>query len=443
MNPYKEIKRLNNIIIELNKIIDELRARLDRYENPKNSRNSSIPPSHDYTRPERTKSLREPSGKKPGGQEGHEGTTLQMSPTPDQIIEHIPQYCTCCGRDISQLSPELVECRQEVTLPVIKPAFIEHQVFQRTCTCGNKVVADFPAGISPGISYSSNVESIAAYLSVRQFLPFKRMTELFRDVFNLPISEGALSNAIKRVTEKALPAYEFIRKRAESSNVSGGDETGTKINGKKGWFWTIQGLCYTYIMASYNRGIETVNDHFPNGFRLSVLVHDCWKCYFKIPAIAHQICLSHLLREFNHIIESYKLRWATDFKQLLKETIAFKKTLLPEDYHKILNQRTKFEERLAALLEEPIDKKHPIAFSMQKRLIKHHRHIFTFLYYPDVPSDNNGSERAIRNVKVKHKVSGYFKSYKGAQSFAIIRSIIDTAIKNNINPLYSLSQVNS
>jgi transposase len=76
-------------------------------------------------------------------------------------------------------------------------------------------------------------------------------------------------------------------------------------------------------------------------------------------------------------------------------------------------------------------------------LVKYKEHIFTFLYVPYVTPDNNGSERAIRNVKVKHKVSGFFKSYNGAQSFAVIRSIIDTAIKNKTNPLNSLSVVNS
>jgi hypothetical protein len=110
------------------------------------------------------------------------------------------------------------------------------------------VIADFPDGITPGISYGHNVESLAAYMSVRQFLPFRRMAELFQYVFNLPISEGALANAIKRITEKALPAYELIRTRAENSRTNGGDETGTKINGKKGWFWTFQGLLFTYII---------------------------------------------------------------------------------------------------------------------------------------------------------------------------------------------------
>jgi len=437
-NEIQQFKEIIQALLSKNALLEE---ELSRYKNPKNSRNSSIPPSHDYSRVPKTRSLREPSGKKPGGQPGHEGTTLEMVEKPDEIFEHLPQYCTCCGCDMSRIHAELVERRQEVVLPLIQPVFIEHQIFQKTCICGNTVIADFPEGITPGISYGHNVESLAAYMNARQFVPFQRLAEMFRYVFNTPISEGALVKAVHRVAEKAIPAYELIRTRAETAAVNGGDETGMKINGQKGWFWTLQGKLFTYIMASLNRGAQTLYHHFPKGFAFSVLVHDCWRCYFKVPAVAHQICLAHLLREFNHIHDCYRIPWATDFKQLLLEVMAFKKTLLPEDYPKTLIQRTEFEKRLDGLLQEPIEKKHTTAISLQNRLVRYRHHIFTFLYYREVPPDNNGSERAIRNVKVKQKISGQFKSFAGAESFAILRSVIDTAIKNNLNPLQSLSEI--
>lgn len=364
--------------------------------------------------------------------------------TPDQIIEHCPTYCTCCGLDLSQVQAAFVERRQEVVLPVIKPLFVEHQVFQRTCTCGHTITADFPCEVTPGISYGKDIENLAAYLNVRQYVPFHRLSEMFRHGFNLPISEGALVNAVYRVAKKSVPAYKLIHKRAETSEVNGGDETGMKLNGDKGWFWAIQSKLFTYIIASHNRSGKTLSDSFPNGFAFSILVHDCWKSYFKIAALAHQICLAHLLRELNHIGECYNLKWSTDLKELFWETIAFKKTLRPEDYphDKTSGPIMEYEERLTKLLMEPIDKEHSIAVKFRNRLIKHRQHIFTFLYYLEVPADNNGSERAMRNVKVKQKISGQFKSFQGAEAFAILRSIIDTAIKNNLNPLDTLSKIN-
>lgn len=157
MNPYQEIEKLKEENDQLRHDNEELRKdirqfkediktlvtkvlsleeRISGYEKPKNSRNSSIPPSHDYTRSSKARSLRESSGRKPGGQPGHQGINLEMNSNPDQIIPYIPQYCTCCGLDISQIQAEFVEKRQEIVLPVIKPICVEHQIFRRTCICG-------------------------------------------------------------------------------------------------------------------------------------------------------------------------------------------------------------------------------------------------------------------------------------------------------------------
>ncbi len=109
-------------------------------------------------------------------------------------------------------------------------------------------------------------------MSARQFVPFHRMAEMFRHVFNTPISEGSSVKVINRVAQKAIPAYELIRNRVKMANVNGGDETGMKINGKKGWFWTMQGKLFTFIIASLNRGAQTLHQHFPNGFAFSVKI---------------------------------------------------------------------------------------------------------------------------------------------------------------------------
>ncbi len=117
---------------------------------------------------------------------------------------------------------------------MIKPIYVEHQAFQRTCTCGNTVVADFSDGITPGISYGENVENLAAYISARQFVPFQLLAEMFRYVFNTPISEGALVKAINRVAKRATPAYELIRKRAETAKDTPASGLSQNIKSKNG-----------------------------------------------------------------------------------------------------------------------------------------------------------------------------------------------------------------
>lgn len=68
-------------------------------------------------------------------------------------------------------------------------------------------------------------------------------------------------------------------------------------------------------------------------------------------------------------------------------------------------------------------------------MIKHKEYILTFPHHFQVPPDNDASERAIRNVKVKQKVSGQFKTENGAQIYAVIRSVTETCIKNGQNIL--------
>ena len=126
-------------------------------------------------------------------------------------------------------------------------------------------------------------------------------------------------------------------------------------------------------------------------------------------------------------------------KQLLQDAIALKKQLTPQDYLQTPASVIKIEERLTQLLKQDHTASHKKVLAFSKRLIKNKDSILTFLYHPKVPPDNNASEQAIRNVKVKTKVSGQFKSEEGAKRFAILRSVIDTTIKNTQNVFEALT----
>lgn len=416
----------------------DLKERLSRYENPKNSRNSSIPPSKDENRPLKTKSLRKKSNKKPGGQSGHKGNTLQMTENPDHIIDHIPCYCGKCGTDLSDLPYEQVGQRQVVDIPPIQPEYTEHRIYRKQCTCGHTTCGTYPAEALSRISYGPVVESLVGYMHTRQYLPFLRMKELFNDVLNLSVSEGGLHGIIDRLTKRAIPAYEKLRDQIAKSKVVGADETGAKVDGKKIWMWTWQNPTLTFIVASPNRGFATIEENFPKGFPNSILVSDCWKSHFKSGAWQHQICMAHLLRELNYFHDRYKSPWAKKCKKILVHALKIKAQMEPGDYLNHHPPRSSVESDMNALLAEATDAKHKEVATFKKRLTKYRDHLFTFLYHPEVPPDNNGSERAIRNVKVKQKISGQFKSMEGADRFAILRSVIDTAIKNRQNVLNSL-----
>jgi transposase len=425
------IQDLNATIARLNETIGTLLEENRLLKGPKkNSGNSSIPPSKDENRPQRTNSLRGSSGKSSGGQKGHEGSTLKMSAAPDHIIEHRPGFCNCCGLDLDDQQAELASRRQVIDIPVIRPSYTEHRIFGKTCACGHLTKGTFPSGIDSPISYGRQTTALIAYLHTRQYISLARISEFFSSVYGMGISQGTICGILERFAERALPAFALIKQVVSNSKVIGADETGMKENGKLNWFWTWQSKFATYIYASKNRGFETVKTNFPSGFPKAILVHDCWPSHLNTPAAGHQICTAHLLRELLFFKQKYQCSWAAQFSQMIIQAIELKKIMKLADYEKPLKARAKIEVLFDELIRQKISPDHPEVITFQKRIIKYRDYLLTFLYNLDVPSHNNSSEQAIRNIKIKLKVSGMFKSAKGAQNYAIIRSITDTCKKN-------------
>jgi len=437
----KRIVELEAKVIRLESLIEKLLDKIEDLTHRKNSRNSSVSPSRDENRPLKNQSLRTKSNKKAGGQPGHEGTTLKMVENPDQIIYHKPDFCNCCGNDLSDKPEELLLKRQVVDIPVIFPKYTEHRIFKKTCSCGHQNKSVFPENVRATISYGVNIQATIAYMHTRQYLPFERMSEYFRDVCNLPISQGTIYNLLDGFALKAQPAYDLIAQKVSTEKVVGADETGIRVNGKNGWFWTWQSKFVTFVVFSKNRGTATIDTNFSQGFHEAVLVHDCWASHFQTQCKTHQLCIAHLLRELIFLEQRFESNWATNFKRTLYEALELKKNLDQEQYNNPILERDKIRISMEALLENPLPENQKKLRAFHKRMIKHKEYILTFLHHFHVPPDNNASERAIRNVKVKQKVSGQFKTENGAQIYAVIRSVTDTCIKNGQNILEAFKTI--
>ena len=441
---YDELKELVLILVRKVEIltlrVSELETELAIYKNPKNSGNSSIPPSQDQNRPRKNQSLREKSGKKSGGQSGHKGNSLSMVEVPNQIIVHKIDTCTCCGADISSIIPILAEKRQVVEIPPLEPIYIQHEVYSRVCGCGKVCRGIFPAEVTAPVQYGQSVQNFVSYLSVRHYIPFKRITEIMGQAFGIPLSEGTVANLLQKAADKLYPTYMQIKSMVEKSPVIGADESGIIIDGKLAWVWTWQDLGNTYIAASDNRGFDTVGTLFPNGFPDSILVSDAWPAHLNTNAKGHQLCLAHMLRELNYFIELYPFnQWLENLRNLFLQAIGLKKEMTEKDYANS-PARDKILKSFDKLLKHSPPKKSKF-YAFYKRIRKHKESVFSFLFNQYVPPDNNGSERSIRNIKIKQKVSGQFKTFDGAHAFTVIRSVIDTLIKRGFNVLNSLENI--
>ncbi|WP_276892902.1 IS66 family transposase [Hallella bergensis] len=428
-----EISRLNRLVNQKNKTIRDLRQRLSKYEEPpKDSSNSSIPPTQDSIGKQivrHTKSLRKKSDRKTGGQPGHEGHFLETNEDPDFIVHHHPDdVCECCGESLADVEAEEIGKSQVVNIPSIQPTTTEYVLLGKRCKCGHMNKCRASKKYTSRISYGSNLNAIIAYFGHSQYIPFARLCEMLRDVFHLHISQGTVQNILTRMGKISENAYREIRDRVEEAEVAGADETGLYVGGEHHWAWVFQNDNLTYLFQDKSRGKAATRKHFPNDLPDTTLVTDRHSTYFRLNVKGHQVCIAHLLRNIQYLTDLDKNQtWSTRLTELLQDAIHLRKSKTME---KVKKAAAGFYERLDRLLEESTNHLHKEFNALKKGLYKCHDYIFTFLTDKRVPYDSNASERGVRNIKVKQKVSGCFRTDAGADTYMKLHSVTDTAKKN-------------
>ena len=449
----REIAEIRNLIeardariAELTKEIASLEARLGRPV--KTSANSSVPPSKNPIGVPHTQSLREKSGRPSGGQKGHVGTTRrQETVEADRTEMRVPpQTCPVCGKPLDMDNATIGETRQVIDIPLpIMYIATNYVSLDVKCDCGHCCKGVFPEGVNAPVSFGPNIKALVTYLSTYQNVPFKRLTHILESLFGLKMSEGSVSNILNGMRKCSKKPYEMIRQRIAKSPVAGADETGINVGGKNNWMWTFQNRVATYLTVDGSRSHEVIGKAFPSG-ELSdkVLVTDRLPAYFmdEVDIRDHQVCLAHLLRNLTYTMQTFKGDpWSLDMMDLLKESIHARNRGATGPEFKDTMQK-----RLDELLDRPpvykFDDGKPTELDRLKAGIrKHGEYIFTFLTNPEVPPTNNDSEKALRPAKTKLKVSGCFRSKEGAENYATIGSVIQTAVKNGQDPFEVLRVV--
>lgn len=455
---YMIIKLLQEENASLRKEIAELKAMVIflKEQLNKDSHNSSKPPSSDGLKKKKTKSLRKPSGKKNGGQEGHTGHTLEMVEDPDHTITHAITECEKCGCSLDSMETYNIESHQVFDTPALKLEVTEHQAEVKQCrSCGFINKARFPREASNITQYGSKINALVNYFSNYQLIPLKRVGEIFADLFNRPISKASIINMNKK-TYEALEIFEMMSKEMiRNSSVVHVDETGFYCENKRQWLHCASTETITHYQYHSKRGkVATDEIGILPGFN-GTLVHDFWKPYLKY-SCAHALCNAHHLRELVFLIEEKKSVWAADMKKLLLE-IKKKVDIARTEFGRLSNKIiTDFENRYDKILEQgmwtnsppPPDKtdltkkkghrKKSKSLNFLIRLKGHREKVLAFMYNPDVPFDNNLAERDIRMVKLQQKISGTFRTGAGGEYFCRTRAYISTIKKNNINVLKAL-----
>ena len=240
---------------ELLKYVKELTDSLVPEKPKKDSNNSSIAPSQDINNPKKNQSLRESSGKSSGGQKGHIGSTLKQTDKPDIIIEIGKDRTECfqCGSSLEDVLFKLKEKRQilDINLEDLNAKITEYQNYSKSCPiCGYENIEKFPTNIAPHISYGINIQSLATYLNIVHYLPYNRIVEVLSSLYKIDISEGSISNILKKMNVLSSKELLKIQENLELSNLIGIDETGCKIDGTNYWNWVFQDKENTLIVVN-------------------------------------------------------------------------------------------------------------------------------------------------------------------------------------------------
>jgi transposase len=428
-------------IEQLEAEVAELRRQLGQ-----NSQNSSRPPSSDspFVKPA-PRSLRRRSGRKPGGQPGHPGSTLPLVDNPNERKRHEPGPCTGCGADLSGAPEVGTERRQVFDLPAIQVRVTEHQLIARRCLCGTTTCGIAPQGVTGPVQYGPRITAIILYLYVGQFLSKKRTAAALAELFDTPISDATVATIARRSAGDLDGFLTEIGDRIAEAEVAGFDETGLRVAGKLHWVHCARTNRYTLITCHPKRGRDGINAAGVLGRFGGVAVHDAWAPYDTYLDVEHQLCCAHALRELTAVTETAPTDadwcWATqaanaliDLQKLVVEAITTDAEQLDPD---MLDQHTRLYRSAVqigitttAARTTTVMRKHN---ALARRLRDRRDDYLRFTSDWRIPPDNNGSERDIRMIKLRQKISGCLRTLTGAEQFCAIRSYLSTAAKHGQN----------
>jgi transposase len=408
-----------------------------------NSSNSSKPPSSDgLKKPTRVRSLREKSGRKPGGQKGHEGETLRQTAEPDKIEDHFPTACLECG---AALTPDMAEghvARQVFDLPEPQPLVVtEHRAHDCRCAnCGATTRAAFPDNVNAPVQYGARIAAFVIYLLHYQLLPEGRLVELMADLFGVKLAAASIAN-MSGACAKGLKVFgDAVRDLVAGAPVKHMDETGFRIGGKTQWLHVACTALLTFYRVCAKRGALLANV-------VGVVVHDHWKPYYTMQGVLHALCNAHHLRELKALIEIEKEDWARKMQRLLRRACHAANLARERDallkpwliacferrYDAIVAEGLAFHEAQPPLTENAGKRrgraKRRTGHNLLSRFATREEDTLRFLHDPAVPFTNNQAERDGRMMKLRQKISGGFRSTEGAMDFALIRSFLSTAKK--------------
>ena len=405
--------------------VAELEARLNIP--PKTPSNSSLPPSKGQktNKPEKAKKERK----------GRPGVARKLAENPDSVREVFADTCPGCGKIASPDEQPDVHAYDHIDLPEIKPVVTRVNIHSGACwRCGKRIAGTPPAGMLPGSPFGPGIAALATYLHTRQMISYSRLVEMFKGLFGLEISEGAIANIFSRAHAPFAAEAERIDAEVRAAAVIASDETSARVEGATCWQWVFGSAMAVAHRIAASRGKAVVSE-FLKGVIPEVWISDRLGAQMG-HATAHQVCLAHLLRDARYAIEAGDKLFAPGFKGLLKRAFVIGRRRENLADSTLTAYRRELDRRLTRLLaiEPDTEAGHKFKRGIEKCKDK----LFVFVTRRDVPPTNNISERRLRSSVIFRKVTNGFRSAWGAQIYAAICSVIETGMLQGLTALEAI-----
>ncbi len=411
-----------------------------------NSQNSSQPPSTDPNRNKQSK--KGTSQRKAGGQQGHNGTTLEPVDDPDEVTElKVDRRTLPKGSQYQEIGHEI---RQVIDLDISR--FVtEYRAQILEDGQGNRFVASFPEGVNRPVQYGLSLKANAVYMSQYQLIPYDRIRDHFQDQVQIPVSVGSVFNFNQEAHDRLASFEQWVKHQLAMSDLLHADETGINIGGKRHWLHGASNASLTWFYPHPKRGTEAMDEIGILPVFKGVLCHDHWKPYYHYPCL-HALCNSHHLRELERAWEQDHQLWAKEMQELLldlRKAVEEAGGWLPTD------EAERWRRRYRKLLEKaeiecpPPDEsqrkekrgrlKRSKARNLLERLRDFEQDVLRFMDNEIVPFTNNQGENDLRMTKVQQKISGCFRSMEGAKIFCRVRSYLSTCRKQGMSATRALN----
>ena len=418
----EELLAMINELIEENRMLAAEIARLK--QPPTTSQNSSQPPSRDF-KSEKKKRQR---SKQKGAKAGHEKQERQLVEKPNTVIEVYVDNCKNCHLNLLDQIPVQTIRRQVTEIPEIKPVVIETRQYVVACPCcGVRQHGHLPEGLEAGRYFGPRLEAIVTNLHHEHHIGYKRLCQICDEVFGLELSAGGAVSIVERAGKLAESEAEAIGEQVRHSKVIGSDETSARVHGRNYWQWVFVGDQREYHVIVPSRGYEVI-ESFMRACQAEVWVCDCWKAQLHAPAKMLQLCLAHQIRNLQGLIDKRPhLVWAREMQALFRKAIHLRNRQEKMTERGYQRQVAIIEVELQRLLKRTFS---GLGSNLLDRYRKRRVSLFSFLYRNDVPAHNNACERALRPSVIHRKVLGSFRSDWGAQAYASLATVLNTAKRN-------------